>query len=64
MKSIKVKISQTGESEVTVKGACGDECQGLVSPIEKALGKTVDSVRTSDFNRRSTSVTQTQEVRR
>jgi len=64
MKTIKITISPQGDSKVSVEGACGTECEGLVAPIQAALGKTSDVERTGDYNRRSASVEQTQAVAR
>lgn len=64
MKTIQVEIDTSGNSEVTMKGACGSECEGLVSPIQSALGKTVKSGRTPDYNRRSQSSSHSQAATR
>lgn len=64
MKTIKITIAPDGDTKMAVEGGCGSECAGLIAPLQAALGKTVDTEKTADWNRRGVDATQTQSVAR
>ena len=49
MSTVKVVISEKGETEVSVQGVCGEGCKALTEGIEKALGATTGDKRTREF---------------
>jgi hypothetical protein len=46
---IEITVAPDGKATVQTKGFTGPECQDASQFIERALGQTVDEIRTAEF---------------
>jgi hypothetical protein len=54
-KELIIEIAPDGNLRIKTEGFKGSECEEELKPIEKALGKVTERVKTSEYYQKSTS---------